>query len=165
MIADCHERFARLIDESLAGAISAEEQRPLREHLAHCASCKEYLNASNRVLWGLSGFSFEVNPTLNVRVVEALTLKVEQNRLAHAGRSRILRPHHVPMKVRAAFAGALLMSFAGSALVYQTAKRLALPMHFYAAQVQIGVLVFWLLPSLCATACLLAEPREKRGLA
>ena len=117
------------------------------------------------MLAGLSGFSFEVTPTLNARVLEAITLKVERDRLAQAGRCAFLRPHHVPMKVWAAFAGALLMSFSGSALVYQMAKRLALPMHFDAAQVQTGVLVFWLLPSLCAAFCLLAAPGEKRGMA
>ncbi len=49
--------------------------------------------------------------------------------------------------------------------VYQMAKRLAVPMHFDTAQVQAGVLVFWLLPSFCSALCLLAAPRENRGIA
>jgi len=62
---DHHDTFQRMIDESLAGVLSAERERSLREHLSTCVPCREYLSASNRVIAGLSGFSFEVNPTLN----------------------------------------------------------------------------------------------------
>jgi hypothetical protein len=71
----------------------------------------------------------------------------------------------VPFRNWAAWVAALAMSLAGSELVYQMALRLAVPMHFDSAQVQAGVLVFWLLPSLCAAFCLLAAPGEKRGIA
>jgi hypothetical protein len=162
---DHHESFQRMIDESLAGAISAEKEQSLREHLSTCAPCKEYLSASNRVIAGLSGFSFEVNPTLNARVLAALKLQKEQARAAQSGRQRFMRQHNVQFKVWAAFAVALSMSIAGSALVYQAAKLLAVPMHFDTAQVQAGVLVFWLLPSFCAALCLLAAPDENRGTA
>jgi crotonobetainyl-CoA:carnitine CoA-transferase CaiB-like acyl-CoA transferase len=57
------------------------------------------------------------------------------------------------------------MSIVGSALVYQVAKNLMVPVRFDNAQVQAGVLVFWLLPSLCAAVCVLAAPVEKRGIA
>ena len=76
-----------------------------------------------------------------------------------------MRQHSVPFKNWAAFALALSMSFVGSGLVYQMAERLAVPMHFVTAQVQAGVLLFWLLPSLCAALCLLAAPSENRGIA
>ena len=69
---DQHESFQRMIDESLAGGISAEREKSLREHLDTCASCQEYLSASNRVIAGLGGFSFEVDPTLNARVLASL---------------------------------------------------------------------------------------------
>ncbi|HJY89234.1 MAG TPA: hypothetical protein VJ255_03110, partial [Candidatus Acidoferrum sp.] len=62
-------------------------------------------------------------------------------------------------------AAALSMSIVGSALVYQVAKLLMVPMRFDAAQVQAGVLVFWLLPSFCAALRLLAAPGENRGIA
>jgi len=152
---DYHESFQRLIDESLAGAISAEKEQSLREHLSTCAACKEYLSASNRVIAGLGGFSFEVNPTLNARVLASLKLH----------RAKTVRQQNVPYKVWAAFGVALSMSFAGSGLVYQMAERLAAPMHFDSTQVEAGVLVFWLLPSLCAAFCLLAAPGENRGIA
>ena len=155
MNVDHHDTFQRMIDESLAGVPSAEKEQSLREHLATCVPCQEYLIASNRVIAGLGGFSFEVNPTLNARVLVALELH-------HTG---IMRQHNVQSKVWAAFAVALSMSFVGSALVYQMVRRLAVPMHFDTAQIQAGVLVFWLLPSLCAALCLLAAPGENRGIA
>jgi hypothetical protein len=162
---DDHESFQRMIDQNLAGVISMEKEQSLREHLSTCASCKEYLSASNRVIAGLSGFSFEVNPTLNARVLAALRLQMQQDRAARPHRLRFIRPHTVSLKVWAAFAVALSMSIVGSALVYHVAKYLTVPMHFDNAQVQAGVLVFWLLPSLCAAFCLLAAPIEKRGIA
>jgi hypothetical protein len=167
---DHHESFQRMIDESLAGAISAEKERSLREHLSTCAPCLEYLSASNRVIAGLSGFSFELTPTLNARVLAALTLSAQQARAAHAGaaqpgRRGFVRQHNGRFKVWAAFAVALSMSITGSVLVYQVAKLLTVPMHFDTAQVQAGVLVFWLLPSFCAALCLLAAPGENRGIA
>jgi anti-sigma factor RsiW len=162
---DHHESFQRMIDESLAGAISAEKEQSLREHLSTCAPCKEYLSASNRVIAGLSGFSFELTPTLNARVLVALKLQAQQVRAAQPGRRRSRRQHNVRFKVWAAFAVALSMSITGSALVYQVAKLLTVPMHFDTAQVEAGVLVFWLLPSFCAALCLLAAPGENRGIA
>ena len=155
MKSDHHESFQRLIDESLAGGLSAEKEQSLREHLSTCVPCQQYLGASNRVIAALSGFSFEVNPTLNARVLAAL-------KQHHAGTSR---QYNVTFKNWAAFAVALSMSLAGSALVYQMAMRLAVPTHFDAAHVQTGVLVFWLLPSFCAAICLLAARGQKRGVA
>ncbi|HEY1901135.1 MAG TPA: zf-HC2 domain-containing protein [Terracidiphilus sp.] len=162
---DHHESFQRMIDESLAGAISAEKEQSLREHLATCAPCLEYLRASNRVIAGLSGFSFEVNPTLNVRVLAALRLQAEEGRGILARDTGTMRQHSVPFKNWAAFAVALSMSIVGSALVYQVAKLLMVPMHFDTAQVQAGMLVFWLLPSFCSALRLLAAPGENRGIA
>jgi hypothetical protein len=165
MILDHHESFQHMIDQSLAGAISAEKEQSLREHLSTCVPCKEYLSASNRVIAGLSGFSFDVSPTLNSRVLAALRLQVQEDSAARKRGRRSMRPHTVSLEVWAAFAVALSMSIVGSALVYQLAKYLTVPMHFDNAQVQAGVLVFWLLPSLCAASCVFAAPVEKRGIA
>ena len=162
---DHHEGFQRMIDESLAGTISAEKEQSLREHLAICVLCQEYLSVSDRVISGLSGFSFEVDPTLNARVLAALRLQAQQVRSAQPGRLQLMPRHIVEFKARAAFAVALSMSVVGSALVYQVAKFLAAPMHLDTAQVQAGVLVFWLLPSFCAALCLLAARGQNRGIA
>jgi hypothetical protein len=155
MSGDHHEGFQRMIDESLAAALSAEKTQSLREHLATCIPCQEYLSASRRVIAGLRGFSFEANPTLNARVLAALEPH-------HAG---TMRRHTVQFKNWAAFAVALSMSFVGSALVYRVATQLTVPMHFDIAQAQAAVLVFWLLPSFCSALRLLAAPGEKRGVA
>ena len=122
-------------------------------------------SASNRVIAGLSGFSFEVNPTLNARVIAALRLQAQQGRAdsrAYSGSFASIACHS---RNWAAFAVALSMSFVGTGLVYQMAERLVVPMHFVTTQVQVGVLVFWLLPSFCAALCLLAAPGENRGIA
>ena len=104
---DHHESFRRMIDESLAGAISAEKEQSLREHLSTCAPCEEYLSASNRVIAGLSGFSFEVDPTFNARVLAALRLQMQQDRAARSHRRRFIRPYTVSLKIWAALAVAL----------------------------------------------------------
>ena len=162
---DHHESFQRMIDESLAGVLSAEKEQSLRAHLSTCATCREYLSASNRVIVGLSGFSFEVNPTLNARVLAAIRLQAEEGRGILARDTGTMRQNSVPFKNWVAFAVALSMSIVGSALVYQMAERLAVPMQIVSAQLRASVLVFWLLPSLCAALCLLAAPGQKRGLA
>jgi len=158
---DHHESFQRAIDESLAGVISAEKAQSLREHLSTCFICNEYLSASNRVTAGLSGFSFEVNPALNARVVAALRLRARQVPLAQPHRLQLARWRIVEYKAGTAFAVALMLSFIGSAFVCEVATLL----HFDRAQVRTDVLVFWLLPSLCAALCLLAPSRRKRGIA
>jgi anti-sigma-K factor RskA len=165
MNVDHHDTFQRMIDESLAGVLSAEKEQSLREHLSTCATCREYLSASNRVIAGLSGFSFEVNPTLNARVLAALRLQAEEGRGILARDTRTMRQNSVPFKNWAALAVALSMSFVGSALVYQVAKLLTVPMYLDAAQVQAGVFVFWLLPSVCSALRLLGAPGENRGVA
>jgi hypothetical protein len=162
---DYHQSFQRLIDESLAGAISAESEQSLREHLSNCAPCKKYLSASNRVIAGLGGFSFEINPSSNATVLAVLRLQAEQIRQLRAHHNETMRQYKVQFKNWVAFAVALSMSFVGSALVYQMAMRLAVPMHLETTQVQAGVLVFWLLPSFCSALWLLAAPGETRGIA
>ncbi|WP_128911285.1 zf-HC2 domain-containing protein [Granulicella sibirica] len=157
-----HETFQQMVDESLAGTISAEKKQSLREHLSTCVPCQEYLSATNRVIAGLSGFSFEVNPTLNAKVLAALRLQAEQVRSARPRRLQFMRRHIVEFKVWAAFAVALLLSIVGSAFVYEVATLL---LHFETVQVRTDVLIFWLLPSFCVTLCLLVTPSDKRGIA
>src|ERR1700761_8263776 len=160
---DPHERFKRMVDESLAGILSAEKEQTLREHLSACVSCQQYLNVTNRVLSGLSGFSFEVNPNLNARVLAALAPKA-QPISKPPDRLQFLLRHNLTVKIWAAFAVALSMSVAGSALVYRLVTRLAVSMHADGSQVQKGVLVFWLLPSFCAAFFLLVARDQKRGI-
>jgi hypothetical protein len=150
----CDKRFRELIDRSFVEEVSERERQVMHDHIRDCDGCKRYVELTARTIRGLREFTFTSEPDSKARIVEILA--------HHAG---TMRQHNVQFKVWAAFAAALSMSFAGSALVYQMAKRLAVPMHFDTAQVQAGVLVFWLLPSICAALCLLAARRENRGIA
>jgi hypothetical protein len=150
----CDKRFREQIDRSFVEEVSEGERLLIHDHIRDCDGCKRYVERTARAIRGLREFTFTSEPDSNAQVREIL--------LHHTG---TMRQHNVRYKNWAAFAAALAMSFAGSALVYQIAKRLAVPMHFDIAQVQAGVLVFWLLPSFCPALCLLAAPGENRGMA
>ena len=151
---ECDKRFRELIDRSFVEEISEGERQLIHDHIRDCDGCKRYVELTARTIRGLREFTFTSEPDSNAQVREILA--------HHAG---TMRQHNAQFKIWAAFAVALSMSFVGSALVYQMAKRLAVPMHFDTAQVQAGVLVFWLLPSFCSALCLLAAPGENRGIA
>ena len=148
------KRFRELIDRSFAEEISEGERQLIRDHIRDCDGCKRYVELTARTIRGLREFTFTSEPDSNAQVREIL-----------AHHAETMRQHNVQFKIGAAFAVALSMSFAGSAIAYQLAKFLAVPMYFDTTQVQAGVLVFWLLPSLCAALCLLAAPGENRGIA
>jgi hypothetical protein len=151
---ECNKRFRELIDRSFVEEISEAERRLMHEHIRECDGCKRYVELTGRTIRGLREFTFTSEPDSTAQVLALL-----------AHHTETMRQHHVQFKIWAAFAVALSMSFVGSALVYQMVKRLAVPMHFDNAQVQAGVLVFWLLPSFCSALCLLAARGENRGIA
>lgn len=138
MNTDYHEDFQRMIDESLAGAISAERDRSLREHLDTCASCQEYLSASNRVIAGLSGFSFEVNPTLNARILAGIGLRAQQVRAAQPSRRRWALIS----------LAAVVLTMGGSFVDLQFGRLIAAAFDIQRTHVQQGLLAFWIVPSL-----------------
>ncbi|HEY4358059.1 MAG TPA: hypothetical protein VGN16_20090 [Acidobacteriaceae bacterium] len=143
MKADLHEEFRRLIDESLAGAdtteSTTENDRALREHLHTCTSCQEYLSASNRVIAGLSGFSFEVDPNLHAKVSAAITLRAQQLEAARPNRRRLI----------VGFLLALALTVVGSLLDLQFGSLIAGFFDVQSALVRHGVLAFSIVPSLC----------------
>ena len=148
------KRFRELIDRSFVEETSERERQLIHKHIRDCDGCKRYLEMTARTIRGLREFAFASEPDSTARVRKILA--------DHTG---TMRRHNVQFKVWAAFAVALSMSFVGSALVYEVTKRLAVPMHFDTAQIQAGVLVFWLLPSFCSALCLLAARSENRGTA
>ena len=148
------KRFRELIDRSFVEEVSVGERQLIHDHIRDCDGCKRYLELTARTIRGLREFTFTSEPDSNAQVREIL-----------AHHTETMRQHNVQLKVRAAFAAALSMSFAGSALVYQVAKFLTVPMHFDTAKVQTGVLIFWLLPSFCAALRLLTAPGGNRGIA
>ena len=151
---ECDKRFRELIDRSFVEEVSEGERRLMHDHIRDCDGCKRYVELTARTIRGLREFTFTSEPDSSAQVREIL-----------AHHTETMRQHNVQFKTWAAFAVALSMSFVGSALVYQMVKRLAVPMHFDTAQVQAGVLVFWLLPSFCSALRLLAARGENRGIA
>jgi predicted anti-sigma-YlaC factor YlaD len=151
---ECEKRFRELIDRSFVEEVSEGERQVIHEHIRGCNDCKRYVELTARTIRGLREFTFTSEPDSSAQVREIL-----------AHHTETMRQHNLQFKIWAAFAVALSMSFVGSALVYQMAKRLAVPMYFDTAQVQAGVLVFWLLPSFCSALCLLAARGENRGIA
>ena len=133
------KRFRELIDRSFVEEVSEGERRLMHDHIRDCDGCKRYVELTARTIRGLREFTFTSEADSSAQVLEIL-----------AHHTETMRQHNVQFKVWAAFAVALSMSIVGSALVYQVAKFLTAPMHFDNAQVQAGVLVFWLLPSFCA---------------
>jgi hypothetical protein len=135
---DHHESFRHMIDESLAGAISAEREQSLREHLDNCALCQEYLYASNRVIASLGDFSFEVDPSLNGRVFASLRLRAQQVQAAQPSRRRWVSISLV----------AMVLTVGGSFVDLQFGDLIASVFDIQRAQVQQGLLAFWIVPSL-----------------
>ena len=151
---ECDKRLRELIDRSFAEEISEGERQLIHDHIRDCDGCKRYVELTARTILGLREFTFTSEADSSAQVFEILA--------HHTG---TMRHHNVQFKIWAAFAVALSMSIVGSALVYQVAKRLAVPMHCDTAQVQAGVRVFWLLPSFCSVLSMLAAPGENRGIA
>ena len=151
---ECDKKFRELIDRSFVEEVSEGERRLMHDHIRDCDGCKRYVELTARTIRGLREFTFTSEPDSSAQVREIL-----------AHHTETMRQHNVQFKIWAAFAGALSMSIVGSALMYQVAKFLAAPMHFDNAQVQAGVIVSWLLPSLCAALCMLAARGENRGIA
>ena len=150
----CDKRFRELIDRSFVEEVSEGERQLIHDHIRDCDGCKRYVELTARTIRGLREFTFTSEPDSNAQVREIL-----------AHQTGTMRQHNVQFKIWAAFAVALSMSIVGSALVYQVAKFLAAPIQLDNAQVQAGVLVFWLLPSFCSALCMLAAPGENRGIA
>jgi anti-sigma factor RsiW len=133
-----HESFQHMIDESLAGGLSAEREQSLREHLDTCSPCQEYLSASKRVIAGLGGFSFEVNPTLNARVMAGLRLRAQQVRAAQPDRRQWAL----------ITLGAVVLTMGGSFVDLQFGSLIAAVFDIQRMQVRQGLLAFWIVPSL-----------------
>ena len=139
MQTDSHESICRLIDKSLAGGISGQEEQSLRQHLLMCSACQQYLDASNRVIAGLGEFSFETDPNLSDKIVAALTnraAQLETHRLSHR-------------QLAWSYVAALILTLAGSFAAMQLGDRLAGAFSATPQQVQLGLIAVWIVPSVC----------------
>lgn len=152
-----HAHLCHLIDKSLAGAASPEEEQTLRAHLAICASCNKYLEASNRAIAGLDGLRFGVDPTLEAKVLASLALRAHQleekhNRLRGWG-----------------WLAAVALTVVGSFAASQLGSLAAPIFHVDPVQVRVGLTTFWILPSFFVCLLFLLLPassspqRNKKG--
>jgi len=105
-----------------------------------------------RVVRALREISFEIDPGLNARVKTALFRRAEELAQAQARRRRMLT----------GFVIALLMTVSGSAAVWEAVLRIAGFSRIAPPVLAAGVVLFWMLPSLCATLLLLT-PRSLAG--
>jgi hypothetical protein len=136
---DRHQEIRHIIDRSLVGGVSLQEEQTLREHFLTCAPCQEYLNASQRAIAGLGGFSFGVNPDLHDKVIAALAARAQQletNRIKQ-------RPMFW------SYVAALVLTVAGSLAAAQFSGLAVAAFHLQPAPLHFGLLALWIVPSLC----------------
>ena len=139
MQVDRHQEIRHIIDRSLEGTASLQEEQTLREHLLTCAPCQEYLVASHRAIAGLGGFSFEVNPDLHGKVLAALTQRAQQLETKRAERRPMLW----------SYLAALLLTAVGSLTAAQFSGFAVAVFHLQPATMHFGLLALWIVPSLC----------------
>jgi anti-sigma factor RsiW len=139
MQADRHDAMRQLIDKSLAGDASPQEQQSLREHLHVCEPCQKYADDGRRAIAGLSGFSFASDPGLQAKVNAALALRAQQLQATYPSRQRIVQVS----------LAALLLTILGSLGALRVGSPLAAVFHLQLGEAQAGVVTLWILPSLC----------------
>jgi hypothetical protein len=139
MQVDRHQEIRDIIDRSLVGAASRQEEQTLRQHFLTCASCQEYLNASHRAIAGLGGFSFEVNPDLQGKVLAAITLRAQQLETSKAEQRPMLW----------SYLAALVLTVAGSFAAARFGSIVAAVFHLEPAQLHFGLVALWIVPSFC----------------
>jgi anti-sigma factor RsiW len=140
-----HPSFCGLIDKSLAGAATPQEEQTLRQHLATCAPCAEHLDASRRVVAGLEGFSFALGPALDSKVHAAIALRAQQLEASRIRRRQMGWGGLV----------ALLLTVVGSLAVSRLGSLAGPALHVDPAQMRLGLTAFWITPSVFVCLLLL----------
>ena len=139
---DPHQAMRQIIDKSLVGEASPQEQQELRKHLLACAACQKYASDSRRAIVSLNGFSFApfaADPGLQAKVHASLDLRAEQLQATQPGRRSIVQVSIL----------ALVLTIVGSFGALRFGSPLAALLHLEPAQMQTGVVALWVLPSLC----------------
>jgi anti-sigma factor RsiW len=140
MQVDGHQEIRHIIDRSLAGALSSQEEQALHQHLHTCIACQEYLNASRQAITALGGFSFEMNPELQGKVLAALTQRAQQLETRRVEQKPMLWSY---------LAAALVLTIAGSFAAAQLSGLASSVFHLEPAQLHVGLVALWIVPSLC----------------
>jgi hypothetical protein len=132
MQVELHETICHMIDKSLIGAASFNEEQTLREHLVTCDQCAEYLDASKRAIASLGGYAFAVDPSLHERVMASLALPLAKP--VPLGWSRLAA---VVLTLAGSFAAIRFSALAAS--IFGVAPE---PLHR-------GLIALWIAPSVC----------------
>jgi hypothetical protein len=156
MSSDDHKIFEHRIDETLAGGIAPQEEESLREHLQSCVQCQEYLTTGTRVIAGLGGFSFDVDPALKAKVCASIRVRAQQIEARQPRRRQLAL----------IFIIALVLTAAGSFIDLQFSGLIASVLDLQRTPMRQGLLTFWILPSLCLLLLfpilpLLSHPKER----
>jgi anti-sigma factor RsiW len=148
-----HPTFCALIDKSLAGAATPEEEQSLREHLAGCAPCAEHLDATRRVVSGLEGFSFDPGPALDNKVLAAVALRAQELETSRVRRRQM------------GWGGllALLLTAVGSLAASRLGSLAGPALHLDPAPIRFALAAFWITPSLFVCLLLLLLPGFHAG--
>lgn len=136
---DRHEPFRNMIDEALVAGPAASSQPLLNEHLQSCAQCREYLETTNRAIASLGGFSFEVDPTLQAKVADAITQRAQQREPTRFSPDRLVMICVL----------AIALTVAGSFVDLKFGGLLASALDLHPEQLRQGLLAFWIIPSVC----------------
>ncbi len=150
MQADLHHAMRHLIDKSLAGEASPQEQHELGEHLRACAQCESYASDGQRAIAALTGFSFAADPGSQEKIHAALALRAQQLQAAapgHANWARTVRPNRA--RIVQVTVAAFALTIAGSFGAAHMGDLVAALLHLPAAQAHTGLLTFWIAPSWC----------------
>jgi predicted anti-sigma-YlaC factor YlaD len=139
MKTDPHATIRDVIDKTLAGGASPEDDHSLQEHLAVCAQCQEYLSAGSRVIAALGGFSFDVDPGLERKVLRSLTVRAQQLETGQSNRRRIMW----------GCVAALVLLITGSWAALEFGNMVSAALNLPPMQVQRLLLFLWVVPSLC----------------
>jgi hypothetical protein len=139
MQVDRHQEIRRIIDRSLVGDASSQEEQAIREHFLTCVACQEYLDASQRAIAGLGGFCFEVNPDLHGKVLAALTLRAQQ--------LDTRRFEQKPMLW--SYLAALVLTIGGSFAAARFGGLAGAVFHLRPALLHFGLVALWIVPSFC----------------
>jgi predicted anti-sigma-YlaC factor YlaD len=149
MPTELHATICNLIDKSLAGAASPQEEQAIREHLPTCADCTEYLDASHRAIAGLDVFRFEVDPNLESKILVSLAARAQQLQAKNT--------EHGPVR-EWSWVAAVVLTIAGSFAAFEFGGVAASLLHIEPARWQIGFTTIWILPSLFVCLLFLLLP-------
>ena len=137
MNADPHELYRKMIDGMLAAGTPIQQEAGLSEHIQSCRPCQEYFDASTRVITALGDFSFDMEPSLQEDVLNALQL-----------RSRQLKPAPFSHR-RLVFASALAVLFTliGSLVDVRVGDAIA-ALRVHGLALRDDLLTFWIVSSM-----------------